>query len=85
MISSNYVNLTTFPTKLGSATKPCPVWDVMIMDDEDNVVSEPDKVGKIIAQVFTGHIGGVAKVLHHRAVAQPRVVPGDERIMQCER
>lgn len=61
MISSNYVNLTTFPTKLGSATKPCPGWDVMIMDDEDNVVSEPDKVGKIMVKLPCppGHMDGL--------------------------
>lgn len=35
-ISSNYLNLgSRFETKPGSATKPCPGWDVVMMDDED--------------------------------------------------
>lgn len=40
---SNYINLTTFPTRPGSATKPCPGWDIRIMDDNDNLIEEPDK------------------------------------------
>lgn len=61
MIASNYINLTTFPTKLGSATKPCPGWDVRIMDDEDNLVDEPEKVGKIMVKLPCppGHMDGL--------------------------
>jgi len=61
MISSNYVNLTSFPVKLGSATKPCPGWDVRIMDDEDNLVSEPEKPGKIMVKLPCppGHMDGL--------------------------
>lgn len=61
MVASNYINLTTFPTKLGSATKACPGWDVQIMDDEDNVVEEPEKVGKIMVKLPCppGHMDGL--------------------------
>lgn len=61
MIASNYINLTTFPTKLGSATKPCPGWDVRIMDDEDNLITEADKVGKIMVKLPCppGHMDGL--------------------------
>jgi propionyl-CoA synthetase len=61
MISSNYINLTTFPTKLGSATKPCPGWDVKIMDDDDNLVDEPEKPGKIMVKLPCppGHMDGL--------------------------
>ena len=61
MISSNYVNLTSFPVKLGSATKPCPGWDVRIMDDEDNLIDEPEKPGKIMVKLPCppGHMDGL--------------------------
>jgi propionyl-CoA synthetase len=61
MISSNYQNLTTFPIKLGSATKPCPGWDVQIMDDEDNIVKTPEKPGKIVVKLPCppGHMDGL--------------------------
>jgi acyl-coenzyme A synthetase/AMP-(fatty) acid ligase len=39
---SNYINLTTFPTKPGSATKPVPGWNIKIMDDSDSIIEEPD-------------------------------------------
>jgi len=61
MISSNYVNLTSFPVKLGSATKPCPGWDVRVMDDEDNLLNEPEKAGKIMVKLPCppGHMDGL--------------------------
>ena len=61
MISCNYINLTTFPVKLGSATKACPGWDVRIMDDEDNLVTEPEKPGKIMVKLPCppGHMDGL--------------------------
>ena len=61
MVSTNYMNLTTFPTKLGSATKPAPGWDVRIMDDEDMLVEEPDKIGRIMVKLPCppGHMDGL--------------------------
>lgn len=61
MICSNYINLTTFPTKLGSATKPCPGWDVLVMDDDDNIITEPEKPGKIMVKLPCppGHMDGL--------------------------
>lgn len=35
MISCNYMNLERFPTKAGSATKPCPGYNVKILDEEN--------------------------------------------------
>lgn len=61
MIASNYLNLTRFPTKAGSATKPCTGWDVVMMDDEDKEFSVPDKVGKIMVKLPCppGHMDGL--------------------------
>lgn len=61
MITSNYINLTTFPLKLGSATKPVPGWDVRIMDDDDNLISTPDTIGKIMVKLPCppGHMDGL--------------------------
>lgn len=61
MISSNFLNLTTFPTKPGSATKPCPGWDVQVMDDDDNIMKEPNKVGKVMIKLPCppGHMDGL--------------------------
>jgi len=58
---SNYINLTTFPTKPGSATKPCPGWDIKIMDDDDKIIDEPDKTGKIVVKLPCppGHMDGL--------------------------
>jgi propionyl-CoA synthetase len=60
-ICSNYLNLTTFKTKPGSATKPVPGWDVMAMDDEDNIIDTPDKPGKIVIKLPCppGHMDGL--------------------------
>ena len=58
---SNYINLTTFKVKPGSATKPCPGWEVKIMDDEDKLVNEPDTIGKIMVKLPCppGHMDGL--------------------------
>ena len=42
MMCSNYKNLTKFETKPGSATKPCPGWDIRIMDDENKEYRIPN-------------------------------------------
>lgn len=61
MMCSNYANLSTFPTKPGSATKPCPGWEVQIMDDDDKLVHEPNKAGKIMVKLPCppGHMDGL--------------------------
>lgn len=51
MISCNSLNLTQFPTKRGTATKPMTGWDVRIMDDDDNLVDTPGKVGKVMIKL----------------------------------
>jgi len=58
---SNYINLTTFPTKPGSATKPCPGWDIKIMNHDDQVIDEPNKEGKIVVRLPCppGHMDGL--------------------------
>jgi propionyl-CoA synthetase len=60
-ISSNYLNLTRFETRAGSATKPAAGWDVMIMDDDDNVINNPEKPGKIVIKLpcSPGHMDGL--------------------------
>jgi len=39
--------LHTFPTKPGSATKPCPGYLIHILDEKNQIMSEPGKVGKL--------------------------------------
>lgn len=61
MMSTNFMNLTTFPVKPGSATKPSIGWDIRIMDDEDKLVEEPKKLGKIMVKLPCppGHMDGL--------------------------
>mmetsp|Transcript_25481 Transcript_25481/g.19238 ORF Transcript_25481/g.19238 Transcript_25481/m.19238 type:complete len:352 (+) Transcript_25481:439-1494(+) len=62
MICSNFQNLgKRFKTKPGSATKPSPGWDVLMMDDEDNEFHQPNKVGKIMIRLPCppGHMDGL--------------------------
>jgi propionyl-CoA synthetase len=47
IISCNYKNLHTFPSKPGSATKPCPGFDVRIMDHNNEEIKETGKLGRI--------------------------------------
>jgi propionyl-CoA synthetase len=58
---SNYANLTRFKTKPGSATKPCPGWDIRMMDDENNEHNEPKKVSRIMVKLPCppGHMDGL--------------------------
>jgi propionyl-CoA synthetase len=42
MISCNYKNLHTFPSKPGSAIKPAPGYVVHILDDNNNIVTSPN-------------------------------------------
>lgn len=53
--------MTTFPTKPGSGTKPAAGWDVRIMDDEDNLIDQPDTVGKVVIKLPCppGHMDGL--------------------------
>jgi len=46
-ISCNYKNLHTFESKPGSCTRPAPGWDVKILDDDNNEINEPRKLGKL--------------------------------------
>jgi propionyl-CoA synthetase len=46
-ICCNYKNLHTFVSKPGSCTKPAPGWDVKILDDDNNEITEPRKMGKL--------------------------------------
>ena len=50
MISCNYLNLTNFTSKPGSATKPCPGHSLKIFD-ESNVELPEGKVGKICSKL----------------------------------
>ncbi|EGR28695.1 propionate-- ligase, putative [Ichthyophthirius multifiliis] len=47
IISCNYKNLHTFPIKPGSAIKPAPGFIVHILDQNNNIINEADKLGKI--------------------------------------
>ena len=60
-MSCNYINLTTFPTKIGSATKPTPGWDVRLMDDNDKEIHEHNITGKIVVKLPCppGHMDGL--------------------------
>lgn len=60
-MASNFINLDTFQTKPGSATKPCPGWEIQIMDDDDKIVTKPDTPGKIVVKLPCppGHMDGL--------------------------
>ncbi|KAL4471394.1 hypothetical protein ABPG74_008287 [Tetrahymena malaccensis] len=47
IISCNYKNLYTFPVKPGSAVKPAPGFKVEILDQDNHVIEEPGKLGRI--------------------------------------
>lgn len=47
MISCNYKNLNTFPLKPGSAIKPCPGYDIKILDENNKIIMERNKLGRI--------------------------------------
>lgn len=47
IISCNYKNLFTYKPKAGSAAKPCPGFDVHIMDQENKEITKPNTLGKI--------------------------------------
>jgi len=46
-ICCNFKNLHTFEPKPGSCTKAAPGWDVQILDDDNNRITEPRKMGKL--------------------------------------
>jgi len=46
-ICCNYKNLTTFKSKPGACTKPAPGYNVVVLDDDNNVIKERKKLGKI--------------------------------------
>ena len=46
-ICCNFKNLHTFESKPGSCTVPAPGWNVMILDDDNQVITEPRKMGKL--------------------------------------
>ena len=50
MISCNYLNLTYFPSKPGSATKPCPGHLIKIFDETNEELPQ-GKVGKICSKL----------------------------------
>ena len=60
-MSCNYINLTTFPTKPGTATKPTPGWDVRLIDDNDNEIHDHNNIGKIAIKLPCppGHMDGL--------------------------
>jgi propionyl-CoA synthetase len=60
-ISANYLNLTNFKIKPGSATKPCPGWDVKILDDQKHEITEKNKAGQLVIKLPCppGHMDGL--------------------------
>lgn len=50
-ISGNYLNLddfkTVFPTLPGSVTKPAPGYNVLIVDDHNEVITDPETLGRV--------------------------------------
>jgi propionyl-CoA synthetase len=46
-IVCNYKDLHTFPSKAGSATKPAPGYEIHILDDFNNIITEPNKIGRL--------------------------------------
>jgi propionyl-CoA synthetase len=46
-ICCNYKNLTTFKSKPGACTKPAPGYNVVVLDDDNNIIKEKKKLGKI--------------------------------------
>lgn len=52
IISCNYKNLYTWPTKPGSAIKPCPGFNIKIIHPDDNSeIKEKEKLGKICSKL----------------------------------
>ncbi len=51
VISSNYFNLHTFKGKPGSAIKPVPGYNVHILDNENNIISKPNELGRICCKL----------------------------------
>lgn len=49
---SNYLNLTTFPFKAGSATKPVPGFNIQVLDDQGNEC-KPEELGKVCVKYPT--------------------------------
>lgn len=51
LIASNFLNLdkfkTVFPTVPGSVTKPCPGYEIHILDEESHEQKEPNTLGKV--------------------------------------
>lgn len=52
-ISANFYTPVRFPTKAGSCTKPFPGYDIQILDDEGNRITEKNKLGNVVAKLPT--------------------------------
>ncbi|KRX01730.1 hypothetical protein PPERSA_01600 [Pseudocohnilembus persalinus] len=51
-MSSNFANLHWFDDiKFGSAGKPVPGYDIQIMDDNNQIIKEPNTLGKIVCKL----------------------------------
>ena len=54
-ISSNFTNLakykTVLPTLPGSVTRPVPGYDVQIVDDHNEVVTQPNSLGRVVIKL----------------------------------
>lgn len=54
-ISSNFTNLndfkTVYPTLPGSVTKPCPGYEVMIVDEHNEIEKNPNTLGRVVIRL----------------------------------
>lgn len=53
IICCNYLQLHTFKPKAGSCTRPVPGFDVRIMGEDNKLITEPYKLGKIVLKLPT--------------------------------